>query len=280
MRSLLYAKVTGLGLLSLAKIIVAFPGGAGSCDAGTAALLQPDALDDIIKIHGNLMQVGTGPLTDYGLTMELDGIALDPYGTFDFTYGEEHQLTLTASAVDQEFTGFLVRLGSTDRTRTLDSLLPIPDENDADGNPLVQAADSTCRNVHQVGGVTQVNNLPKGQVNMTLFMETASTALELDVTVVIKTNQIENVSQWYYNRYTLNAIDPHGTPTMAPVSMSSPDSEEPTSSPVDSGADVQQAAESSNEDSSSDSGAPSVGLKGSFVAFMAMGLSVTLGLSA
>ena len=279
MRSLLYAKVTGLGLLSLAKIIVAFPGGAGSCDAGTAALLQPDALDDIIKIHGNLMQVGTGPLTDYGLTMELDGIALDPYGTFDFTYGEEHQLTLTASTADQEFTGFLVRLGSTDRTRTLDSLLPIPDENDADGNPLVQAADSTCRNVHQVGGVTQVNNLPKGQVNMTLFMETASTALELDVTVVIKTNQIENISQWYYNRYTLNAIDPPGTPTMAPVPMSSLDSEKPTSSPVDSEANVPQPAESSSEDSSSDSGAPSVGSKGFFIAFMAIVLAVTLSLS-
>jgi hypothetical protein len=204
-----------------------FPIGAGSCNAGTDALLQTGVADLSLQVHGLLMQVGTGPLVDYGLALELDGTVLDPSVPSSFVFGEEHLLTLKSNGND-EFTGFLVRLGATDGSRTLDSLLPISGENDVNGSPLVRLADS-CRSVNLVGGVTQQNALAKSAVNMTLFMESTSSNLELDVTVVIKTNVQANISQWYYNRYILNAVDPTGT-TPSPVEPESP-VPAPTTSP-------------------------------------------------
>lgn len=239
MLSLLHVKRLSLALLLLSDVAVGFPSAAGSCDAGTDALLQPAATEEILRIHGNLMQLGTGPLSEYDLSVELDGTVLDPSVAADFTYGVEHQLALTSGNATQQFKGFLVRMGSTDGARTIDSLLPIPDEIDADGKALVQVADSTCKFVQQVGGVTQVNSVPKNQVNMTLFMEGPSTGLQLDVTVVIKTSLLENVSHWYYDRFTLNAIDPPGTPTTPAPDADGPASTPgPTSSPIDDKADT------------------------------------------
>jgi hypothetical protein len=129
-----------------------FPLGSGSCSAGTAAILQPLG-PEAVQSHGILRQVGTGPLDDVSLVLELDGVALDPNTPAVFTYEDKHTLSLIANGMT--FTGFLVRMGApVDSARTINSLLPIPEET-SDGEFStggVRIASETCHSVNFVGG--------------------------------------------------------------------------------------------------------------------------------
>lgn len=210
----------------------AFSAGTGSCNAGTDAILQPLGPESV-QTHGLYRQVGTGPLDDLSMVLELDGVALDPNTPTVFTSEEEHTLSLIANGMT--FTGFLVRLGAPDFARTIDSLLPVPEET-LDGEFStggVRIAFETCHNVNFVGGVTHENAAPKRRINMTLVMEEPSNELELDVSVVIRLDESSNVSEWYYSRYILNAVKPDTElPSQSPTSMPTV-SQSPTSMPTD-----------------------------------------------
>jgi hypothetical protein len=173
------------------------------------------------------------------MVLELDGVALDPNTPAVFTYEEEHTLSLIANGMT--FTGFLVRMGAPDSARTIDSLRPIPEETDSG----VRIAFETCHSVNFVGGVTHENAAQKSRVNMTLLMEEPSEELELDVSVVIQLNENLNVSEWYYSRYILNAVEPVNIPepdlpSQSPSSMPTKESDAsadapPTEAPTNKG---------------------------------------------
>jgi hypothetical protein len=217
----------------------AFPGGSGSCSAGTDAILQPLG-SEALRIHGILGQVGTGPLDDFSMVLELDGVTLDPNTAANFTSGEEHTLSLIANGMT--FTGFLIRMGAQDFAMTINSLYPIPGET-PDGEFStggVRVATETCQSVNFVGGVTHQTGAKKSRVNTTLNMEEPSEGLELDVTVVIQTDDNANISEWYYSRYILNAVEPTNlpetdSPSQSPTSTLTEETDTPTKAPVDQG---------------------------------------------
>lgn len=84
-----------------------------------------------------------------------------------------------------------------------------------------------------VTGVTHENATPKSRANITLEMEEPSQGLELDVTVVIQLNDNLNVSEWYYSRYILNAVEREisKSPSQSPSSMPTEESNAPTETP-------------------------------------------------
>lgn len=218
---------------------LAFPGAVGSCAAGTEALLQTKSPSEQLKTHGTLNQVGGGPLTDFNLSLEFDGLVLEPGRSLDFETGTDHTLSLIASG--DSFGGFLIRMESVDGTRTLDALLPIeimdPNTNET-GTGGVKVP-SECL-VEFVAGVSHVNAERRQHIDVNLYMETPTEGLLLDVTVVVETSIARNVSHWYYSQYTLNAVRPEGQPTAAPITTPVPTaalSSEPSENPTISSSD-------------------------------------------
>ena len=214
----LSAAVSIILVLLLSSEANAFPTGAGSCSAGTDALLQPGAPASL-RTHAILQQVGTGLLLDFGLMVLLDGVVLNGSSSSDFTYGEAHKLSLMANN-GMDFRGFLIRMEATDGARTIGALQPIAaqyaNQTIASGGVQVSAL---CQSVEFVAGVTHTDRIPKNQVNITLTMPTASQGLLLDVTTVIRCDETQNISQWYYSRYMLNAVAPPGATTPIPTAL-------------------------------------------------------------
>jgi hypothetical protein len=206
----------------------AFRIGAGTCLPGTDALLQPNSPIDL-QTHGTLEQIGTGPIQDYGLRLEIDGRPLDPTAgaSSSFSFGEEHVLSLVSTNEAYQFTGFLIRLESPDGDRTIEALEPLEVElEDGSGVSISTNGDvqveQKCRSVHFVGGVTHTSRALKQRVDVLLYMEGASSGLELDVSVVVKTSTSSNISEWYYSRFILDAVEATPAPSMAPSNAPSP----------------------------------------------------------
>jgi hypothetical protein len=221
-------------------IVHGFPMQAGSCAAGTEALLQTTSAVEGVQIHGSLNQVGGTALSDFNLKLLLDGKVLDPSVPVDFATGVEHTLSLQADSVDNAFAGFLIRMQNSDSfTPTADSILPALVEQ-ADGNFTAEdvQVSQICRTVNLVGGVTHKSPKLKTVANMILNMDFETQALELDVTVVIKTKltETENISHWYYSRYILNSMviveEPSASPSL--IEITPVPSEGPTAAPTSS----------------------------------------------
>jgi hypothetical protein len=194
----------------LCGIVDAFPTGTGSCDAGDAAILAPSSS------HATNSQVGGTNLTDFGITVALNGELLDPTVAKDFMTGENHTLTITAK--DAPFLGFLARIEGSGDDMFLDTTSALTSDS-AD----VQVAVSTCINVNRVGGVSHTNSNEKESVSAILNMDDPAAGLLLDVTVVIRNVDLEDVSEWYFSRFTLNAVGPPTvSPTIMPTSMGTP----------------------------------------------------------
>jgi hypothetical protein len=218
-------------------LVRGFPAATGSCAAGTEALLQTTSLVGAVQIHGSLNQVGGTALSDFNLTLTLDGEVLDPSVPVDFATGVDHELSLQADSVDNAFAGFLIRMQNSDSfTPTVDSILPALVEQ-PDGNFTSKGVQVSqiCRSVNLVGGVTHDTPKLKTIANMILNMDFETQALELDVTVVIKTNEVLNISSWYYSRYILNSViveEATTPPEITPVPSEGPTAA-PTSAPTE-----------------------------------------------
>ena len=213
---------TMLLLLTVSSILLvrhpvsAFAKGAGTCLAGTDAILQPGSPISL-QTHGTLEQIGTGPLEDYGLVVSLDGKPLDASVSNPFAHGQEHVLSIVATNETYQFTGFLMRLESPTNDRTIEALSPI-EVDLPDGSVTTNGVqvEQKCRSVNFVGGVTHTSRDPKQQVDAALIMDGGSLGLELDVSVVVRTSSSANVSEWYFSRFILDAVDATPSPTMTP----------------------------------------------------------------
>lgn len=199
---------------SLLPVAYAIPNGVVGCGAGTEALSFND------NVHATLNQVGGGPLSDFNLTMTLNDQVLDPNVPTEFEVQQDHNLTLIASG--EEFAGFLVRMESPDGIRTIDSILPFetldPITNASSTGGAKEA--SICKQAYFVAGVCHDSSAKKSTVELNLNMGSVAQNLTLDVSVVIKTNVIQNISHWYFTSYTLNAVS---------IAMATPS---PTTSPT------------------------------------------------
>lgn len=210
----LFSSVGSIVLVGgFAVVVDAFPTSTGSCDAGTDAILKPGFS------HATNAQVGTGPLSDAGISVTLNDEPLVPDTPTDFSTLTEYNLTITSDGT-KPFTGFLARIegnGEDPFLSTIEALAPY------DG--LSQVAVGTCVAVNRVGGVSHTNADPKLSVSNKLSMDVPAPELLLDITVVIRCNDMQNVSEWYYSRYELNAV---AAPSMAPTTRFPPSAPTPT----------------------------------------------------
>jgi hypothetical protein len=198
----------------LSRIADSFPSGAGSCAAGTDAILLPG------QSHANNTQVGTTFLADFGINVKLNSEVLEPDTPTDFSTGVNHTLTIVAN--NAPFLGFLARVEGSGDDVFLDTTSAL-----ASNSTDVQVALSTCINVNRVGGVTHTSNDEKMSVSAILMMDEPVMDLLLDITVVVRNINSQDVSEWYFSRYMLNAIGPPMSsptkmPTGPPVNTNSP----------------------------------------------------------
>jgi hypothetical protein len=203
--------ISGLAFAGfICGIVDAFTTGAGSCKAGTDAILVPGLP------HATNSQVGGTALADFGITVALNGELLNTTAPTDFMTGDNHTLTITAT--DAPFLGFLARIDGSGDDMFLDTTLAL-----ASNSTDVQVALSTCINVNRVGGVTHTDSNEKESVSAVLRMDDPADGLLLDVTVVIRNVNSEAVSEWYFSRFGLNAVGPPTTsPTVMPTTMDTP----------------------------------------------------------
>ena len=189
-----------------------FPTAAGSCYAGTDAILLPR------QSHANNTQVGTTSLADFDINVTLNGELLEPDSPTDFSTGVSHTLTIVAN--NAPFRGFLARIEGAvvdnDETMFLGTTSALAAA--ANSSNDVQVALSTCINVNRVGGVTHTSNDEKMSVSAILKMDEPAMNLLLDITVVIRNSNSQDVSEWYFSRFVLNAIGPPtSSPTLVPT---------------------------------------------------------------
>jgi hypothetical protein len=204
----IFYSIVFLVLLGL-SVSQAFPTATGSCNAGTGAILQPGFS------HASNAQVGTGPLSDAGISVTLNDDTLDPDTPTEISTMEEYNLTIVSDGT-KPFTGFLARIGGSGDDPFLDTTTAL-DAYDTQA----QVAEATCVQINRVGGVSHTNAAPKTVVSSLLKMDDAANGLLLDITVVIRNVDALNVSEWYFSRYELNAVAP---PSMAPTTTRFPPS--------------------------------------------------------
>jgi hypothetical protein len=190
---------------------MAFPNGAGGCPEGRPAV---DALH--IREYPN-RTIQTGSLRDGGLELEIHGISLFNLDEDTLALPVGVPLTWTLKTTARPFRGFLLRVnGGDNNIDTRGALLPHTSSEpnttttDDDNNNVTQAQ-GICLVYHGVGGVCHTNNQEKQSVSGILYLDDASTNLQLDVTVVIENRYHSSI--YYYSGFRLDALVPLQTST-------------------------------------------------------------------
>lgn len=194
----------------------AFPNGAGFCARGRDAIMTPGLP------HSTNRQVGGMDLADVGLVVSLDDEIMDPSQPFDFIIDRDYKLSITSTQNTTTFRGFLMRLDANDAdVFTYDYLK-------ARGDDIKLSF--LCRTVELVGGLTHTTRNDKESVAGTLNVDRETMGMALDVTVVLRNSNTENLSEWYFSTYTMNAIfmDPTSAPAIAPITTAPVSSMEPS----------------------------------------------------
>ncbi len=122
-----------------------------------------------------------------------------------FLIGKNHNITLKRSF--GSYKGLLIRLGGGGTTAL--------SYQTSDSNLQTAAVCITFYPV-PVSGITHTNNLLKNETNAILRVDTPTTMLPLDITVVIRN---DGVSEFYYTMFVLNAVKtvPTPSPVVAPT---------------------------------------------------------------
>ena len=173
---------------ALFESVLAYPSGAGSCNAGNNAV-------------GSTHKTGTittGSLATGGFTVKLSGVALSTSTTRTFYVNTASTLTLSGPS----FKGFLLRLGEVGSVQT---------DNALTGSGTVKVS-PLCTSAG-VGGVTHTSNTVKSSVSATLKVTSAASSLPLDVTVVVRNSA--GISTYYYSQFKISAVTK--TPTRRPT---------------------------------------------------------------
>jgi hypothetical protein len=188
-----------------AKVALAFPNQPGSCGAGIP--LQGSHLTNA--------QIGTGAISDGGFSFRIGGSTLDPRLTFSApSGGTDIELSGTSS-----FRGFLIRISG----QGIDT-----------SNFLVLGTGSRelslCAD-QSVGGLGHSNNDSKSTVTGLLEVETATTGLTIEVTVVVSNGN--GISEWYMSTYSVDVVA--AAPSMSAPVNSLPTTAAPVFDQVDFG---------------------------------------------
>jgi hypothetical protein len=157
----------------------AYSSGAGQCIGGMAAVGAPHMTSTAV----------TGSLSDGRLVVAFNSRM---FNGLDFCVETGADYTLLIQAPDGSFRGALIRASSADGAEfTLE--------------PRVNGQVAMACNDDGVLGVTHTSNAIKTELGATLFIATAGT-VTLDVTVV-RANNANDGSIYFYSRYTLTAED-------------------------------------------------------------------------
>lgn len=188
----------------------AYPIAAGSCNSG-GGVGFPHASE------------GGGSLSDGSFSVSIDDDELAVDETLTITTYSDHTLTITAD--DDEFKGFLFRLSSSDGEVDLsDSIFLKGDQSDL-AQTFPNSLNVDCPS--GVGGAchTSLGTMPS--VSVTLSIEEDATDLSLEVTVVTSNNLIQGFDGWYYSSYSISTETvPTVSPAPTPSVPSSCDCEE------------------------------------------------------
>lgn len=185
-----------LALLSLHRAL-AFPSGAGGCDAG----------NPLGGFHISRPQT-TGSLSVGGFEILLNDFPVSPITPTVFSPGGNNTITLRSTGTDNVFRGYLLRfdVGNTDTG----GLIP-----DAEG-----AVSSFCI-AQNVSSVTHTNNNDKTEITATIDIdEDVTDLISLQVTVVVA--NVPASSEWYFSNYMLQQADAIDPPTNPPNPMFDP----------------------------------------------------------
>lgn len=203
-------------LFLLLNSVAGFPGGAGGCGGGSAAVAGFHLSD------GNDRPVVPGTLLDGVIRVSIEGIELTPGSPVDVPTNKD--LIITVEAGDIAYLGLLIRLEA-------------PAGVDTDG-ALVEGANTqvtaTCS--APIVGITHTNNEEKTMSTGTIRFDEGVDGVQLDVTVVFLNN--DNGSAYVYSRLPVNFRNTDtGATSSAPTTTTASDQ---TVAPTQQGADATQ----------------------------------------
>jgi|JI102314DRNA_FD_contig_31_7740540_length_667_multi_2_in_0_out_0_1 hypothetical protein len=166
-----------LVLLLTTKSALAFPGGAGGCAGGMAAVAGPHL--------SSSKTIETGSLKDGGVKVSVNGKFISPGKTSKLRVGKTNKIKVSGKKIK----GVLIRTESSS-TYTLD-----PD------GTLVQPS-MACSSLGDadIEGVTHNSAVEKSSASALLFTN-SSASFALDVTVVMENSA--TTSEYYYSGFTL-----------------------------------------------------------------------------
>ncbi|CAJ1945313.1 unnamed protein product [Cylindrotheca closterium] len=216
----------------LVPLVGALPYGVVGCGAGKEAVVTNFNI-------GNYTQLGGGPIANYNVTISIGNQVLDPNIPFDFEALKDHDLTLTAHG--DPFSEFLVRL---DGSFTVDAILPTETID-----PFKDATSSggakevfICKQAYFVAGVSHNSPEKKSMVDLNLKMDSVTSNLILDVSVVAETSVEQNFSEWYFSSFLLNAVEGAAMTTLPTPRPTIQSSDSPTLKAGESGTNTQSDA--------------------------------------
>jgi hypothetical protein len=218
-------------LILLPSPVTSYPSGILGCDAGRGAILM-DFSGEVWNPHSDYTQVGGGPISDYNITMQLNGKDLYPNIRVEFEVNKDYTLSLVATGT--EFSGFLIRMDSpADENIRTDAILPIEELDPITGTETTGGAKQStiCTSAWFVPGVCHDSRSKKTRIEMNLNMDTITENLVLDVSVVARTSKTEKISEWYYSNFTLNAIPSSEVDPTNSQNVFSPETGVPTIDP-------------------------------------------------
>jgi hypothetical protein len=176
-------------LAVLPYLAYAFPTGAGGCEGGVAAVSGSHVVAEIVEF---------GSLSDGNFVVRIDGQVLTPNMPMDIPAGVDLSWEVTGS---DAFRGFLLRLdGGSGNVDTTASLGPNPGQGGT-----VQVAENVCVDIYGVGGVTHRSRALQASASGRLIVDEVSQGMNLDVTIVVENRN--QVSEYYYTGYVLNAVE-------------------------------------------------------------------------
>ena len=169
-----------------ASAVEAFPSGAGNCAAGNA----------VGGIHLARTSTVSKDAVDSGFVVTIDGEVLSPTTAYTFRSGVKHVVKVTN--LKKPFKGFQFRIGGAGT-----SALEISRNN------LNAQLSSVCL-AAGASGVTHLDATPKTEAEAIIAIETADSALTLDLTIVVANAAV--LAEHYHTKFNLVASATSPTP--------------------------------------------------------------------
>ena len=150
---------------------LAYPYGAGSCAAGSAAFGGPHS-GTAVSLAGNYQ-------------VKIGGVVVAPGATRSLKKNTSYTITVTGLS-GKTFKGILIRLGEVSTTAQSDNALTAV-------SPLQK---STLCTTAGVGGVTHSNKTAKSTASTLMKVTAAATKMPLDISIIAG-----SVTEKFYSRY-------------------------------------------------------------------------------